>query len=41
MPPPTPNFWKKVDENQVCYFIWPKVTFLCASFIYANYVPVA
>ena len=23
MPPPAPTFWKKVDENQVCYFIWP------------------
>ena len=19
-----PNFLEKVDENQVCYFIWPK-----------------
>ena len=24
MPPPAPIFWKKVDENQVSYFIWPK-----------------
>ena len=23
MPPPAPIFWKKVDENQVSYFIWP------------------
>ena len=23
MPPPAPNFWNKVDENQVCYFVWP------------------
>ena len=25
MPPPAPIFWKKVDENQVSYFIWPYV----------------
>ena len=25
MPPPTPIFLKKVDENQVSYFIWPNV----------------
>ena len=23
MPPPAQTFWEKVDENQVCYFIWP------------------
>ena len=28
MPPPAPVFWKKVDENQVSYFIWPKIVFL-------------
>ena len=27
MPPPAPIFWKKVDENQVNYFIWPKLIF--------------
>ena len=25
MPPPIPIFWKKVDENQVSYFIWPNL----------------
>ena len=25
MPPPAPTFKKKVDENQVCCFIWPKL----------------
>ena len=25
MPPPAPIFWKKVDENQVSYFIRPKL----------------
>ena len=29
MPPPAPTFWKKVDENQVCYFIWPNAL-LCS-----------
>ena len=28
MPPPAPTFWKKVDENQVCYFIWPNFELL-------------
>ena len=23
MPPPASTFWIKVDENHVCYFIWP------------------
>ena len=29
MPPPAPTFWKKVDENQVRYFIWPNAL-LCS-----------
>ena len=28
MPPPAPIFWKKVDENQVSYFIWPNANFV-------------
>ena len=23
-PPSVPTFWKNVEENQVCYFTWPK-----------------
>ena len=28
MPLPAPIFWKKMDEIQVSYFIWPKVKYL-------------
>ena len=38
MPPPAPIFWKKVDENQVCYFIWPNVE-TPASLIFEPFVP--
>ena len=29
MPPPATVFWKKEDENQVSYFMWPKDKKMC------------
>ena len=37
MPPPAPIFWKKVDENQVSYFIWPNAHAGCACHCLIKY----
>ena len=40
IPPPTPTFWKKVDENQVRYFIWPKPECDKHNIIHSSYLTV-
>ena len=40
MPPPGPTFWKKVDENQVCYFIWPYYIMYGQNLLIFQYLPV-
>ena len=28
-PPPSPSFWKKLDDKQAYYFTWPKAGVIC------------
>jgi len=39
MPPPSPFFYKKEDENQVSYFIWPKnKNYICSAMLSSSYL---